>query len=432
MSSTVSVKFSDAEVRRQAARPEVRDLRDPRHPGLYLRLWQNRERGTWYLVRGKVWLQIARWPDVGVSALLGELPAIQLRLARDPAASVRAGELATAGAVLDWYGDRAARDRTLSTKRKMAVRTVIGCHLRPRLGDTPVLMLSRAVLDRDLVWPLQEQLSVSYVRQILVLLLTAFRKAHKVGQISTNPLDGLRFVDFIQAKIPPKPARLRGVQLRDLLAQLAAVFGEEPADAMLALMMLCHGTRVGETRQARWPEISLADGEWFIPAERTKTRTEHRVPLTTQACALLARYRATQSAKGYDGVYLFPSKRKSALSESQASQVFVRLGQGEWTSHDLRKVARTGWTDLGIDAHIGELLLNHTLGKIAGAYINTRARNQRMEALEKWHAWLDGLGFQQIHGSTDAQSDSPTETLQPSNGAACAVGSDFAPGEVSK
>ena len=49
---------------------------------------------------------------------------------------------------------------------------------------------------------------------------------------------------------------------------------------MLALMMLAHGTRIGETRMARWSEISLAAAEWFIPAGNTKTRTEHRLPLT--------------------------------------------------------------------------------------------------------------------------------------------------------
>ena len=59
MSATREVKFSEAEVRRQAADKSVRDLRDPRHPGLYLRFWSTRDRGTWHLVRGKRWVPIA-------------------------------------------------------------------------------------------------------------------------------------------------------------------------------------------------------------------------------------------------------------------------------------------------------------------------------------------------------------------------------------
>ncbi len=41
------------------------------------------------------------------------------------------------------------------------------------------------------------------------------------------------------------------------MQQLAQAFETTPGDAMLALMMLAHGTRIGETRMARWNEISL-------------------------------------------------------------------------------------------------------------------------------------------------------------------------------
>jgi integrase len=239
-------------------------------------------------------------------------------------------------------------------------------------------------------------------------------------------------VDFTKARIMPKPARLRGVHLAELVPALASHFDDEPGEAMLALMMLCHGTRVGETRLARWSDISMADGEWFIPAEHTKTRTEHRLPLTAQTKALLSRYRAIQIAQGYEGIYLFPSRRGRALSEGQASAVFTRLGQGEWTSHDLRKVARTAWTDLGIDGHIGEMLLNHSLGKIASTYINTQARAQRLAALEKWHGWLDERGFQAIHNLTDAQYEDSHNPTQPAKDVVCEPTSNIVNGEVLK
>ncbi|WP_055135575.1 tyrosine-type recombinase/integrase [Pseudomonas corrugata] len=432
MSKTRAVKFSDAEIRRQAADPAVHDLRDPRHPGLYLRFGQDRQRGSWYLVKGKAWKQIARFPDLGAAAVLAELPALRQRLLHDPSATAAPGGLSTVGQLLDWYGDRMARDRSLSAKRKTGAKSAIACHLRPRLASLPIREVSAPVLDKLLMWPAQEVLSLSYVRQLFGLLVVAFRQAHKLGLIDSNPVAGLKFVDFTKAKIMPKAARLRGVHLVELVPALAERFEEQPAEAMLALMMLCHGTRVGETRMARWPDISLADGEWFLPAEHTKTRTEHRLPLTAQAQALLTRYRATQIASGYDGIYLFPSRRGRSLSEGQASAVFTRLGQGEWTSHDLRKVARTAWTDLGIDGHIGEMLLNHSLGKIASTYINTQAREQRLKALEKWHGWLDERGFQAIHNLTGAQFEDSHNPAQASNGAGCTAIPDIVNGEVSK
>lgn len=432
MSATREVKFSEAEVRRQAADKAVRDLRDPRHPGLYLRFWITRERGTWHLVRGKRWVPVARWPDLSVAAVIAELPALRRRLLRDPATAPVASGMGTVGQLLDWYGDRMARDRSLSAKRKAGARSAIAQHLKPRLADLALTDVSADSLDKRLMWPAQADVSLSYLRQMFALLLTAFRQALKLGLIDGNPMAGMRFNDFTKAKILPKAARLRDVQLPELMQQLAQAFDSTPGDAMLALMMLAHGTRIGETRVARWADVSLAAAEWFIPAANTKTRTEHRLPLTAQLQALLTRYWAIQQAQGYRGAYLFPSRRGLPLSETQASAVFTRLGQGAWTSHDLRKVSRSTWTDLGIDGHIGEMLLNHSLGKIASTYIHTQAMQQRRAALEKWHAWLDGIGFGAIHGLTEALSEISHNGAQPANGAASSDLTEFVTSEDSK
>ncbi|MGG7598815.1 tyrosine-type recombinase/integrase [Pseudomonas sp. WC1] len=432
MSATREVKFSEAEVRRQAADKAVRDLRDPRHPGLYLRFWITRERGTWHLVRGRKWVPVARWPDLGVAAVIAELPALRRRLLRDPATAPVASGMGTVGQLLDWYGDRMARDRSLSAKRKAGARSAIAQHLKPRLADLALTDVSADSLDKQLMWPAQADVSLSYLRQMFALLLTAFRQALKLGLIDGNPMAGMRFNDFTKAKILPKAARLRDVQLPELMQQLAHAFDATPGDALLALMMLAHGTRIGETRMARWADVSLAAAEWFIPAASTKTRTEHRLPLTAQLQALLTRYRAIQQAQGYQGAFLFPNRRGLPLSETQASAVFTRLGQGAWTSHDLRKVSRSTWTDLGIDGHIGEMLLNHSLGKIASTYIHTQAMQQRRAALEKWHAWLDGIGFGAIHGLTEALSEISHNGAQPANGVASSDLTEFVTSEDSK
>lgn len=432
MSATRAVKLSEAEVRRQAADGLVRDLRDPRHPGLYLRFWTSRERGTWHLVRGKRWVPIAHWPELSVSAVLTELPALRQRLVREPSVEVAVSGMTTVGHLLEWYVDRMTRDRSLSSKRKAGARSAVTQHLLPRLGEVAIADVSGESLDKHLMWPGQADVSLSYLRQMFALLLTAFRQALQLGMVERNPMAGMRFNDFTKAKILPKPARLRGVQLPELVRQLAQAFDAAPGDAMLALMMLAHGTRIGETRMARWTEISLAAAEWFIPAANTKTRTEHRLPLTAQIKALLSRYRAIQQAQGYEGVYLFPNRRGLPLSETQASAVFSRLGQGEWTSHDLRKVSRSTWTDLGIDSHIGEMLLNHTFGKIASTYIHTQAMQQRRAALEKWHAWLDRAGFTAIHRLTEALFENSHNSPQPAGRAASGHLTAFVISEDSK
>lgn len=395
--STAAVKITDAEIKRQAA-VGVRNLRDIENRGLYLRFTQARDRASWYLVVKGEWNRIGHFPDLNTKQVVAALPAIRLRL--EAGAGSNLSKWVTAGELLDWFAERMARDRNLSSKRKKTGASAIKCHLIPRLGDLPLTSVDKATLDSLLMWPLQETLSIDYVRLVFQLLALAFRQAFKLELIASNPMAGIKFSDFSKAKVGIKPSRLRGVQLPDLLEQLAEVFVSAPRDAMLALLMLCHGTRIGESRLTQWPHISLAEREWFIPGDHTKTGVEHHLPLTEQMCAILICYRDWQYAHGYDGQYVFPARNGKPLSEGQASAVFTRLGKGEWTSHDLRKVARTGWADIGIDHLIGELLINHAMGHNVKVYIQSDVMGRKRDALEKWHAHLDQRGFALIHGLT--------------------------------
>jgi integrase len=426
---TLTVKLSDAEIQRNAKLEHVRDLRDASHPALHFRYAKNRARGSWYLLNKRQWHRIGGFPDLSTKQVVAALPAVRVRVAADGAASVSGW--VTVGELLDWFADRMARSRALSDKRRSAGKSAISCQLKPRLDDLLIRDVNAQTLDKLLMWPAQEELSLSYVQQLYRLLAVAFRQARKLDLIPVNPMAELKFINFTTARILPKPARLRDVQLPELVAQLAERFERASADAMLALMMLCHGTRIGETRQSRWADIALAEREWFLPAEHTKSKTELRVPLTDQVCALLRRYRDRQSCQGYEGPFLFPSRRGKPLSDNQASAVFTRLGQGAWTSHDLRKVARTAWTDLGVDGHIGEMLLNHSLGKIASTYINTQAKEQRRLALVKWHNWLDERGFKAIHEQTGVRYEDSQNIVDALNDAACESIPQFVKGEVS-
>lgn len=416
---TLTVKLSDAEIGRNARLEHVRDLRDASHPALHFRYWKNRSRGTWFLLNKREWHRIGAYLGLNTKQVVAALPAVRLRVVADTGAGV--SQWVTTGELLNWYAGRMSLDRSLSVKRKSTGASAMKCHLLPRLGELPLVEVNKATLDTLFMWPLQEALSIDYVRLAFQLLALAFRQALKLGWIASNPMAGIKFSDFSKAKVGIKPSRLRGVQLQDLLGELGQVMENEPADAMLALMMLCHGTRIGETRQARWPHISLAEREWFIPAEHTKTGVEHHLPLTDQMRGLLIQYRETQTARGYDGQYLFPARNGKALSEGQSFAVFTRLGKGEWTSHDLRKLARTGWAVLGIDHLIGELLINHAMGHNVKVYIQADVMNRKRDALEKWHAHLDEKGFSVIHGQTGVRFEESGNSLEAADDVACSA-----------
>lgn len=409
---TVSVALSDAAIKRHAADPSVKQLRDSRRPVVF-RYHAARASGSWYVVtyhKGKAnpYSKIANWPALGASDFMEALPKILQKLAIDPTASVAVDGWQTVGELLSWYLDRNTRDRNKSTKRKDAIRSVIKCHLRPRLAGEPLADMSQSRLDEKLIWPLQEQYSLAYVRQVFGVLMGAFKQASKLKLISANPLADLSFPDFIDARIEAKPGAIRPDQVKAVLAHLISLKHEMPGAVALAVMMLAHGTRIGETRLAKWRNINLEEREWFIPAADAKTRKELVIPLTAQVCAFLRAYRDQQKAVNYAGAYLFPARNGQSINPKQADDLFKPLGAGEWTSHDLRKVARTCWADLGVEHQVGEFLLNHQLPGISATYIHTTLKKQKRAALECWHEWLDARGFAQLHGF-----DAETEARQP-------------------
>lgn len=418
---TLTVAISDAEIRRHAG-GEVRQLRDSRYREIRFRYsTTDRSRGSWHIVVNQVWRKAGNFPAISTKTLITTLPAILARRVVDLSACSIITSWSRVGELLDWWLDRVSRDRNLSAKRKASAKSALTCHLLPRLGDLSLSDLGKVELDRRLMWPLQERYSLSFVRSVYGVLAGAFRQAMRLDMLPSNPMVGLKFSDFVRTRIKPKPARLRGDDLPVLMGKLGNHFERAPIGAMLALMMLCHGTRLGETRLARWRNVNLDAGRWFIPADDTKTKAEHTLPLTVQACALLRRYQGLQIAQGYTGPLLFPGSHDAPLSPSKANTLFTDLAKGEWSSHDLRKVARTAWTDLGVDYMVGELLLNHAMKDLDATYIHTTAEGLKRQALEAWHKHLDEQGFAAIHTETLPGHKTEPATPDATNGAGCST-----------
>jgi hypothetical protein len=118
------------------------------------------------------------------------------------------------------------------------------------------------------------------------------------------------------------------------------------------------------------------------------------------------------------------------MSEGQASAVFTGLGKGAWSSHDLRKLARTSWADLGIDFMIGEMLINHAMGHNVQAYIHTTVEERKRAALELWHSHLDLKGFALIHGLEGVGNQNSGNGLEATSHKGCDPLSESTIGEV--
>jgi len=157
---------------------------------------------------------------------------------------------------------------------------------------------------------------------------------------------------------------------------------EDTASARALRFLMLTVSRSGEVRFATHGEIM--DDLWVIPAERTKTNQEHRVPLTDAAQDAFDG-RLSQSA----GDYLFPNNRGSALSDAAMAKFMKDRGFAA-RPHGMRSTFRS-WAEECTDAafEIKEACLGHKVDHgVVGAYQRSDRLETRRELLEHWSAFL--------------------------------------------
>ena len=162
--------------------------------------------------------------------------------------------------------------------------------------------------------------------------------------------------------------------------------------------------RPGELRKAEWAHFDLEKAEWryFI----TKTKTEHLVPLASQAVAILRELHALTGR----GRFVFPGARTAAVSMSDAAinAALRRLGydtRTEITGHGFRAMARTILhEELHQKPEVIEHQLAHAVSDALGtAYNRTKFLKERKAMMQQWADYLDrlkaGADVIPLHGS---------------------------------
>ncbi|MCG6216254.1 tyrosine-type recombinase/integrase [Vibrio furnissii] len=415
--TTKRLRITDAAIERHRADGAVSRLRDERYT-LELRFRKDRSANiaaTWWLVNkrkhngrdGKaVWEKLGTWPQMSASALLKKLPHKLASLATNQTDVVT--EWATFADVLTWYLDHAQQSRQISATRRSAVKSVINRHLLPRVGALPLQGVKKHQLKTALIWPLQAEYAKRTVKSYFAILKAAFHQAAREELLTTNPLSVIQLSDFMSTKADPNEGRLHPPMVAPLLDRLQAMTWRE---RILPLLQLTHGTRIRETRLARWSHIDWENRTWRIPAKNAKNGEALILPLTDQVLAMLDRHRETQSE---GTLYIIPASQsgKAPISKDKANDLYQIISEGEWTSHDCRKLARSRLADLGVDKFVGERLLNHKMRDLDQAYIHTTTEHLKREALATYHAWLDTQGFFIFHGKTIGRSKKQTTAMQ--------------------
>ncbi|MEZ8095768.1 tyrosine-type recombinase/integrase [Photobacterium swingsii] len=392
--STIPLKISDAQIKKHIRDQRVRQLKDVRC-SLYLRFNAKRDGGTWWYYRYEGSKQypyrIGTYPATHAKDIMEVVSATTVQIAQGKA--VGCNKFETVDQLIEWHVKRQHKMKSSSKERLANLRSMADRHLIGTFHGEPLPTLDHDTIDSELIQPmLSEGYSISYVKAMFNLLKSAYSTANRLKLIAFNPIADVKFKDSFPENFSLTKAQIKGCRLNaDQLPQVLAGTENQPEPARLLLMMIiAHGSRIGETRKARWRNISFTRKQWVIPKEDAKNREEMVYPLSDSMVELLHSYREWQIRLGYDGDYLFPvslNENKPAYGVIACSWVRA-VSHKAWSAHDLRKRARSTWQDIGVDYLVAETLLNHTRDKLDQAYIHTHMELQKKEALSTYHEWL--------------------------------------------
>lgn len=139
-----------------------------------------------------------------------------------------------------------------------------------------------------------------------------------------------------------KPVHLPAMPYTDVPSFMDELRSNESVSSIALQWLILTATRTSETLKAQWEEIDPEAHTWTIPASRTKTGREHRVPLTDAMLNLLERL-----PRVADNPYLFIGARYGKpLSNMALLQLMRGMGygvngtRGDYVPHGFRSSFR--------------------------------------------------------------------------------------------
>lgn len=252
----------------------------------------------------------------------------------------------------------------------------------PIFGHLPVDQIDTALVMRCIepLWTTKTETASRLRGRIESVLDWATVRGYRGGD---NPARWRGHLD----KLLPRPSLVARVKHHAALPYIEAgaflqELREDSGVASRALeFTILTAARTNEVIQAEWSEFDLDLRTWVIPAERMKSKREHRVALSDAAVSLL------KAVDGRSQRYVFPGhKRGSHLSNIAMLQVLKRLGRTDITVHGFRSTFRDWCAETtNYPADVAEMALAHTLrDKTEAAYRRGDLFEKRARLMADW------------------------------------------------
>lgn len=285
----------------------------------------------------------------------------------------------------DWFNKFS---ENWSDKYKLKVRSFLE-KLFPAIGALPIDEIEPPqILKACNV--LVEQGSVYSAHKTKQIAGQVFRYGVATGKCKRDPAADLRGA-LPPAKQTHLPTITKPSEVGGLLRALQGYQGDFAVKQAVNILpyLLC---RPGELRRMEWKELDFDSKVWTIPAEKMKSRREHKVPLSKQAIEILKSvYELTGNKE-----YVFHSLRSKSgiLSENTFNSVLRILGYSkeQIVSHGFRAMGSSllnsrGWNPDAIEAQLAHLQSDKT----RAAYNRSTYWDERIPMMQSYADYLDTL-----------------------------------------
>jgi integrase len=261
------------------------------------------------------------------------------------------------------------------------------------MRDVRNVLEQETTVDKDTkgkLWYVKTETAKRLLGRIKTVLDYATVNEYRSG---TNPA---QWTGFLSTQLP-SPKKLQKKehhpavpyqQMGDFMSKLRS---NTSISAKALEFLILTAVRSGSVRQAEWSEINFGKALWIIPAEHTKARQEHRVPLQSQAVQLL---KSLPKLAGSN--LIFPSRKGTPLSDMAFNQLMRGMRErGELTVEAVPHGFRSTFRDWAAEQtaypdEIRKAASGHTVGDaVKEAYQRTDLLDKRRNLMNEWAKFLD-------------------------------------------
>ena len=258
------------------------------------------------------------------------------------------------------------------------VRRLITTKILSKDGEVEIQRFGK----RELMAVIDHELSLGKNRTANLILSNVkqmFTYAVVRGLLETNPFAGINKSAVGGKDVERERVLCASLGKKD---ELTVLFEKLPDSGLIQTtqlaikIILSTCCRIGELASARWDELDLEKGEWFLPEEKNKSGRMFTIYLSHFATKQLNALRQINgwsewvlpSREGDKG--LNPKNLTKQISDRQKQDKRIGKGRtnasstlvlpyGRWTPHDLRRTGATIMAEQGVLPDLIERCLNH-------------------------------------------------------------------------